>query len=80
MSNQFGFVRFGIADLTHIGIVKFGEADYKQLLSTFILIATIAIIMYVALFVNDGNSEESKIEKPKGFLSPVKKQGKLSAF
>lgn len=77
MSNQFGFVRFGVADLTHIGIVRFGEADYKQLLSNFILIATLATILYVALFVNDDNSEESKIPKPKGLISPVKKQGKL---
>ncbi len=36
-----------------IGIVKFAEADYRSLLSNFILIATLAIILYVALFVNE---------------------------
>jgi hypothetical protein len=52
---KLGFIRFSEADFDfkQIGIVRFADADFKQLASNFVLLLTLAIIFYVALFLND---------------------------
>ncbi len=46
-----------------IGVVQFADADNRALLSNFILIATLVIILYVALFVNEEKEKDSSVEK-----------------
>ena len=45
--------------ILQIGIVKFGEANYKVLSSNFVLFFTLFLVFYLALFVkeNDANEE-----------------------
>ncbi len=72
---EIGIVKFGDFSFDffkQIGIVKFADADAKQLASNLVLILTLAIIFYIALFVNERDDEKSAPQEQHKHATPVK--------
>lgn len=49
--------------ILQIGIVKFGEANFKVLSSNFVLFFTLALVFYLALFVKENEAEAASVEE-----------------